>query len=351
VPHQWLPAHGELVPLARLLMALSFFLHILPIAGRVARPAFSHACSSRLAAGTSVLRTRHLCAVAPPPARGAEGAPAQHHSAERTSLYDLPDFRGPARLQKQAYKDSKLVVPSSKIANAKKRAIRLATQTIDAYAQGLSVPLREQLAAFRGVLRGLPPFEAALAELTLAALEREKGGRALRDIIADFDVLRRTVVRVGKEASAEAAQAASTSEARALAEDGVERVAEAFEEGSWALLALIKTSQSLRRLPRPTADDPVLVLVGMPNVGKSSIVTATSTGPRAAATRASPFVPSLVACLCAAIGACAPTAHPATGCARYMARAQGRRRSTTTRSRRADSRWATSRRPTAAATR
>ena len=35
---------------------------------------------------------------------------------------------------------------------------------------------------------------------------------------------------------------------------------------------------ALRRLPRVEQGEPVLVLVGMPNVGKSSLVTATSTG-------------------------------------------------------------------------
>jgi nucleolar GTP-binding protein len=39
-----------------------------------------------------------------------------------------------------------------------------------------------------------------------------------------------------------------------------------------------KTVTQLRRLPRVEAGEPVLVLVGMPNVGKSSLVTATSTG-------------------------------------------------------------------------
>merc|ERR1711972_734531 len=63
-----------------------------------------------------------------------------------------------------------------------------------------------------------------------------------------------------------------------MTQEGLERVRDAFETESWALLALIKTSQTLRKLPRPTHDEPVLVLVGMPNVGKSSIVTATSTG-------------------------------------------------------------------------
>jgi len=43
-------------------------------------------------------------------------------------------------------------------------------------------------------------------------------------------------------------------------------------------MLLIETAQTLRRLPRVETDAPVAVLVGMPNVGKSSIVSATSSG-------------------------------------------------------------------------
>lgn len=252
------------------------FLSALSIAGRaLSRPVSRTACSL-VFSGFSFPHGHAICTATRSwvqPSMVAKGS-----ERELTSLGEMPDFRGPTRLRKAAYKQSKLIVPSSKITNAKKRAIKHATQTVDAYAQGLSVQLREQLAEFCRVLRGLPPFEAALSGLTLAALEREKGGRSLDDIITDFDAMRRTVVRVGKEAAAEVAQTGSAKEAKALSAEGIERIEEAFEEQSDALYALIRTVQSLRKLPRPTHEEPVLVLVGMPNVGKSSIVTATSTG-------------------------------------------------------------------------
>jgi len=96
--------------------------------------------------------------------------------------------------------------------------------------------------------------------------------------MSDFDLMRRTVVRTGKEAVAEASRAQTSKEAAALTVQGIERVGDAFEEESSALLDLIRTAQILRRLPRPSLDEPMLVLVGMPNVGKSSLITVTSTG-------------------------------------------------------------------------
>ena len=194
-----------------------------------------------------------------------------------SSLQQLPDFKGPARLLKEAYKASQLVVPNPKIQNAQKRAAKHATQTIDAYATELSVNLREQLKVFREVMGALPPFESQLASLTLAALERD-GGRSLSDVEADFDLLRRAVVRTGKAATAEASKSSSFFEAKELMEAGIKSVEDVFNEQREALDELIQTVGKLRRLPRPVTGEPVLVLVGMPNVGKSSLVTATSTG-------------------------------------------------------------------------
>lgn len=207
----------------------------------------------------------------------AERAHAATAEPEVSTLGDLPDFRGPSRLLKDAYKKSQLVQPNTKLGNQKKRATKFATQKIDAYASGLSMALRDQLKAFRGVMTHLPPFQEQLAELTLAARERE-GGKSLKDVEAAFDSLRRSVVRAGKEATAQAAKAASASEAKELQAAGLQSVEEAFEAESGALLELIDTAGRLRRLPRPVDTEPVLVLVGMPNVGKSSLVSATSTG-------------------------------------------------------------------------
>jgi len=203
-----------------------------------------------------------------------ETAANRQASEGPSSLGDLPDFKGPARLLKEAYKVSNNV-PRPNIANAKKRAAKHATQRIDAYASSLSMALRDQLRTFRSVMADLPPFQQQLALLTLAALERE-GGRSLRDVQGEFDQMRRAVVRAGKEACADASKAATAREANELMERGLESVEEAFEYDP--LEQLITTTLRLRRLPRPVDGDPVLVLVGMPNVGKSSLVTATSTG-------------------------------------------------------------------------
>ena len=135
--------------------------------------------------------------------QSADALRDQGHS----SLNDLPDFRGPARLLKDAYKSTKEVTPNYKLGNPKKRAAKFATQTIDAYASTLSMAMRDQLRAFREVMQRLPPFQDELAQLTFASMERE-GGRSLQTVEREFDQFRRSVVRTGKEAGAEASKAA-----------------------------------------------------------------------------------------------------------------------------------------------
>lgn len=204
-------------------------------------------------------------------------APDDTQNDGYTRLVDLPDFFGPARLHKLARKKSRELPPAQLKGNAYKRALKDAARRLDAYASGVSVPLRDQLGDFRRHLNRLTPFESALAELTLASFT-SKGNPSLGDVISEYETMRRAVVRSGKEAVAALATAATAKEVNELLEQGLDTVSETFEAEEEALLQLISTTQSLRRLPSVTPGEPLAVLVGMPNVGKSSIVTAISTG-------------------------------------------------------------------------
>ncbi|EOD22001.1 hypothetical protein EMIHUDRAFT_458246 [Emiliania huxleyi CCMP1516] len=219
-------------------------------------------------------------------ARGASAAPAGSASAGPTRLADLPDFRGPGRLLKAARKAAATAPPSAVKGNVRKRAAKDAARKLEAFTSALSVPVKEQQRAFRAHLRALPPFEAALADLTLDSLVR-RGGLPLSAVLQRHDEMRRAV-----EAIAVAANASSAAEASAALEEGLAeaalrrrgggvargRVESVFEAEAEGLMLLIETAQTLRRLPRVETDAPVAVLVGMPNVGKSSIVSATSSG-------------------------------------------------------------------------
>ena len=109
------------------------------------------------------------------------------------------------------------------------------------------------------------------------ALERD-GSPSLSSVLSNFDQMRRAVVNEGKAATAQCAAATSQKEAKEQLEIGISRVADVFEGKSEALLQLIHTAQRLRRLPCVEPSEPLVVLVGMPNVGKSSIVRTASSG-------------------------------------------------------------------------
>jgi GTP1/Obg family GTP-binding protein len=259
-----------------------------------------------------------------PRAAGARMA-ALKKPMNHSSLADFPDFGGAGKLIKMAYKANKEVKLNPKITNSKKQAQSFAAARIDAYTSTITKALKEKQKTFHDMKRRLRPFESEMAELSQKALERS-GGRSLKRVMDDFDLMRRAVVRAGKEASSAASKAEHKRAALDLAEEGIASVRLAFESNDEAMLELAKTVSAtpapapspsptpspspspspdaiptptqpqsssrpypdperereqvtaLRRLPRVEQGEPVLVLVGMPNVGKSSLVTATSTG-------------------------------------------------------------------------
>jgi len=194
-----------------------------------------------------------------------------------SSLADFPDFGGAGKLIKMAFKASNDVKPNPKITNSKKQAQSHAAARIDAYTSTITKALKEKQKTFHDMKRRLRPFEGEMAELSQLPLERS-GGRSLKRVMDDFDLMRRAVVRSGKEASAAASQAEHKRAALDLAEEGIAAVRLTLETEDEAMRELGRTVTALRRLPRVEQGEPVLVLVGMPNVGKSSLVTATSTG-------------------------------------------------------------------------
>ena len=157
-----------------------------------------------------------------------------------SSLADFPDFGGAGKLIKMAYKASKEVKLNPKITNSKKQAQSFAAARIDAYTSTITKALKEKQKTFHDMKRRLRPFEGEVAELSQKALERS-GGRSLKRVMDDFDLMRRAVVRAGKEASAAASKAEHKRAALDLAEEGIASVRLAFESKDEAMRELAKT--------------------------------------------------------------------------------------------------------------
>jgi len=198
--------------------------------------------------------------------------------ANMSRLTDLPDFNGPNFLMKQAYRLRKAVPKiDNKKLNAKVKELKYAAQQIQAYYSGVSKALKLQVKTFDKIMRNLTPFEAELARLTWEASVRD-GGQTIEQVKKKLDLLRRSIIRVGKNGTEKASKASSIDEAKKITVETCEAVEKTLMDQRDAHIGFLQMVNKLRRLPQPVQGEPMLVLVGMPNVGKSSLISATSTG-------------------------------------------------------------------------
>jgi len=175
--------------------------------------------------------------------------------------------------RREAKRDS---APDKKVANAKNRARKEATMRLDALTKSLCRPLRVTVDGYRRELRRLHPFEKVVADLTARAREK-KDGFTLSNVLDDIHEARKEILLAGKDWVAKAKSAENARTAMQVMEEGEEALCETF-----AVLAgdsidgLLELQKSLRTTPAVRLDTPAVVLVGSPNVGKSSIVRAIS---------------------------------------------------------------------------
>ena len=166
-----------------------------------------------------------------------------------------------------------------KIKNEAARARSWAARRLDALGQELCTPLGKMVAAFPSRSK-LHPFERALLDLTLGI---GKEGR-YESTLARVDTGRRATLQAAKEAAAAASKSKTKKEALEAEEAGKESIEKAWRSKTApAVDSLKEVAKQLRRLPVVDADSPTLALVGAPNVGKSSLVCALSSGEPAVA--------------------------------------------------------------------
>lgn len=145
--------------------------------------------------------------------------------------------------------------------------------------KALTVPITKTLDLYRGTFRQLHPFEATVADLTVVA--RIKAGHPhLQHILEDLKQLRAHTSRIGKEFASLANNASSSIEAKEILTNGIAALEALYQNSpeATALESLGEIQKDLKRIPVVELDTPTIVLVGAPNVGKSSIVRAVSSG-------------------------------------------------------------------------
>ena len=187
-------------------------------------------------------------------------------------LRRLPVVKGPKELADRAVKVAGWTKADEKVKNIRNRARKHGTETINTLMQQLCVPLRDIVDGYRRELRRLHPFEATVADLTVRA-RIKKDGLTLEVLLEEIHEARKMILESGKEWIYKCKHAETAKEANIAKQEGTEALLELFNNFAFQPVeGMVDLQRSLRSAPAVALDAPAVVLVGAPNVGKSSIV-------------------------------------------------------------------------------
>ncbi|GMH32221.1 hypothetical protein BSKO_00055 [Bryopsis sp. KO-2023] len=186
------------------------------------------------------------------------------------ALQNIPVVSAADELLKGAVKRAQRVGKSIRIRNEAAKARNLAARQMDALMKEVSGPLNRYLKGFPEV-RKLHPFDAALLDLTVTEVRYNA-------VLKKVDALRKSTLEVGKSYASRSANAANKKDAEQIAQEGFETMEKVYKKGSKCVEELVTLASALRKLPYLDPSIPTIALVGAPNVGKSSLVRAISSG-------------------------------------------------------------------------
>ncbi len=162
------------------------------------------------------------------------------------------------------------------IKNGRQRARKLGAEKMDLLMKELCAPLKDTVQGYKRELRRLHPFEKVVADLTARAREK-RDGVDLHYVLESINEARKKVLAAGKGHAVAIKQAGTASDAISMCDNLSEALVSLYKaEAAYPIDNLLELQKSLRNVPSVKLDTPAVVLVGAPNVGKSSIVRAIS---------------------------------------------------------------------------
>ncbi len=184
------------------------------------------------------------------------------------SLQYLPTIATAEELVERALRRASRL--TSRIRDPRHRARELSARKIQAITDNLADPLHKVVKQYPSVDR-LHPFDRALLELTVDV-------DGFRQALGGIDWARKEVLRLGNGFAAQVRKAGTPARALAQRRKAYGRLTSVVRQVANRLDFLIAARNTLRRLPVVDPELPTAVLAGAPNVGKSSLVRALSTG-------------------------------------------------------------------------
>jgi len=191
-------------------------------------------------------------------------------------LRRLPVVKSPDELIDKAVRSVRKIKPDKTVKNVRARAKKHGAETLNGLSQALCIPLRDAVRGYKSEWRRLHPFERVVADLTVRARQK-RDGLSLNDVLDEVHEARKMILDAGKDWIAKVKDADTARDAGAALEDGVEALLDLFRRHAGPpVSSILALQRSLRGAPIVALDTPAIVLVGSPNVGKSSIVRAIS---------------------------------------------------------------------------
>jgi nucleolar GTP-binding protein len=191
-------------------------------------------------------------------------------------LRRLPVVANPTELVNRARKVAWRVKPDTTLRNMRARVQKQGAETLNAVTQALCLPLRDVVKGYQYEWNRLHPFERVVADLTARA-RQNKDGLVLQQVLDDIHEARKMVLEASKDWIAKVKNAESSKESDLAMQQGIESLIQLFNDyAAPPVTSLMTLQKSLRSAPAVQLDVPAVVLVGAPNVGKSSIVRAIS---------------------------------------------------------------------------
>jgi len=199
-------------------------------------------------------------------------AKSNGQNANTGGLRRLPVVKAPKELMDKAKKSARIIAADTSVKNARNRARKHGAETINALSQALCIPLRDLVKGYKREWRQLHPFERVVADLT-ARSRQKQDGLTISIVLDDIHEARKEILASGKDWISKVKSAETAREADDVTQEGQDSLLELYDVlAAPAVSGILGVQRSLRSAPVVRLDTPAVVLVGAPNVGKSSIV-------------------------------------------------------------------------------